>query len=54
MSCVYSYNILQELHAHINGSISESTMSQLVAGMSTSYNPDSLKFKKGETGTLKE
>lgn len=43
-----------ELHAHINGSISESTMKQLVSGKQTSYNPDSLKLKKGETGTLQE
>ncbi|XP_045215947.2 adenosine deaminase-like protein [Mercenaria mercenaria] len=43
-----------ELHAHINGSISESTMHQLVEGKQITYNPASLKFKKGETGTLKE
>lgn len=42
----------QELHAHINGSVSESTIEKLVAKKQKLDHQFS--FKKGSTATLKE
>lgn len=48
----YFYFFHQELHAHINGSVSESTIEKLVAKKQKLDHQFS--FKKGSTATLKE
>ena len=45
--------MLQELHAHINGSISEKTMEKLVEKKGSAVDPSwRLMYSKGDTDTL--